>query len=738
MSSIYEKVKIKEGQIRLLQIISSAPHVECNLSAADLDDGKTFDALSYVWGDPSITTDIFINGERVSVTKNLSTALEYAREHLHQSNPDLWIWADAVCINQTDIPEKNQQVPLMRNIYAQAGTVFCWLGPPQKGILDAIDWIETVARECKMGELSDDEQRTLAKFDDAGYSISENIRALMGASKICNNKNKSTQNVPMSVLEELYGSVPTNRLLDAIEVASSLISYLIRTLRSLSPSIGRFLDINAMKVLISPLRIFPRYLRQARLGSRNCTGGNLATGNGLNNPEIETKARKVEAIGGSFRTMWELLFTATSELDWKLRNLEALVQEIERQHLIDWCQNQPGLFSKDGSFDSLTQSGCYQILSLFSSPYWKRVWIFQEVVLSRRPLFACGSRSISIESLLVLNNWLAGLERPTIMKPDFIPDLDWILVRRLFTRWFMALSYMIAARISRKAHASSNAKVEFDWSVSAGLRATDPRDHIYGLLGLSYLKITPNYSQDISVTETCVKFFVEYLRGYREDSWRDLVTWGELALVRFAGIGHNWSSFPGLPSWTPNFAGISHTEEPDSPIWVRNWEDFESEVFKSSYSAQIKGCKMCVAAVILDVVERTGPVLEDYLSHSGPNLSEAITWTLDLAMEYPQYVLGGHPLVALYCSLHYRKWAADLRSNHCTTYEINRVSLQDAMKFIGFLRFNCYRGNGEDVVYVHLPTLVRWALYLDPLLGMEEVGQTASLVLVEAILNKAS
>ena len=90
---------------------------------------------------------------------------------------------------------------------------------------DAIDWIETVARECKMGELSDDEQRTLAKFDDAGYSISENIRALMGASKICNNKNKSTQNVPMSVLEELYGSVPTNRLLDAIEVASSLISY---------------------------------------------------------------------------------------------------------------------------------------------------------------------------------------------------------------------------------------------------------------------------------------------------------------------------------------------------------------------------------------------------------------------------------------------------------------------------------------------------------------------------------
>lgn len=726
MSSIYETVKIKEGQIRLLQIISTAPHIECNLKAADLDDEITFDALSYVWGDPSITTDILVNGKRVSITKNLSTALEYAREHLHRRNPDLWIWADAICINQTDIPEKNQQVPLMRNIYAQAGTVFCWLSPPQKDIFDAMDWIETVARECKMREPSDEEMSTIEKFENASDIIASSMRALVCASEICDEKINITEDIPLSILQELYGSVSTDRLMDAIEIAKRLINYLMQTLSSMSPITGGFLNIASMKSLISPLRKVSQDLEKLRLGFKNCNRGNLAIGRGLDNPELEGTAQKRAAIGRGFKTMGELLLTATSKLDLKLEDLEALVQKTERQYLVDWCQNYPGLFSKGGPNDTLEQSGWHKISRLLTSPYWRRVWIFQEVVLSRRPLFACGSYSMTMESLYVLNNWLGSLGKPTTRKPDFIPDLDWILVRRLFTHWFIALSHILCARGTRNPHAYS--KVELDWSVSGGLRATDTRDHIYGLLGLSHLKITPDYSQDNSVTDTCVKFFVEYLRAYRVDSWRDVFTMGELALVRCAGIGHNWSSSSGLPSWTPNLAGISQTKEPDSPVWVRNWEDFESEIFKSSYSAQIKGYKMRVSAVMLDVVERIGPLLEDFLSTSWNHSSKAISWTLNLAMDYPQYVLGAHPLVAIYCALHYKKWATDIRSNHRKLYEINRVSLQDAMKFIKFLRFYCYRSHIDEVIHIHLPTLVRWALYLDPLLEMEEVGPTTNLV----------
>jgi hypothetical protein len=39
-----------------------------------------------------------------------------------------WIWADALCINQNDLAEKNNHILLMRQIYCRAGRVLSWLG----------------------------------------------------------------------------------------------------------------------------------------------------------------------------------------------------------------------------------------------------------------------------------------------------------------------------------------------------------------------------------------------------------------------------------------------------------------------------------------------------------------------------------------------------------------------------------------------------------------------------------
>lgn len=40
---------------------------------------------------------------------------------------------DAICIDQTSIDDKNQQVPLMGQIYASASQVLVWLGEPEEG-----------------------------------------------------------------------------------------------------------------------------------------------------------------------------------------------------------------------------------------------------------------------------------------------------------------------------------------------------------------------------------------------------------------------------------------------------------------------------------------------------------------------------------------------------------------------------------------------------------------------------
>jgi hypothetical protein len=87
-----------------------------------------FDALSYEWGDPRKVAKIIINGHKVSVTKNLEHALRIFRRWKRKTNRTGFIWADAVCINQADIQERNHQVKRMKDLYSSARTVCVSVG----------------------------------------------------------------------------------------------------------------------------------------------------------------------------------------------------------------------------------------------------------------------------------------------------------------------------------------------------------------------------------------------------------------------------------------------------------------------------------------------------------------------------------------------------------------------------------------------------------------------------------
>ena len=84
-----------------------------------LDDENIFEALSYTWGDASQHSALYCNGKILSITANLEKALRYLR---YQTEPRT-LWVDAVCINQADIEELNQQVALMRDVYTNASRV---------------------------------------------------------------------------------------------------------------------------------------------------------------------------------------------------------------------------------------------------------------------------------------------------------------------------------------------------------------------------------------------------------------------------------------------------------------------------------------------------------------------------------------------------------------------------------------------------------------------------------------
>jgi hypothetical protein len=105
-----------------------------SLSEVNLDSNPSFEALSYVWGNPDPAYAVTIIAQpaggteaksTLQVTPNCLTALQALRYRFRSRR----LWIDAICIDQTSIAEKNQQVPLMAEIYGRAGQVLVWLNP---------------------------------------------------------------------------------------------------------------------------------------------------------------------------------------------------------------------------------------------------------------------------------------------------------------------------------------------------------------------------------------------------------------------------------------------------------------------------------------------------------------------------------------------------------------------------------------------------------------------------------
>lgn len=94
------------------------------LTACHFDLLFGYTALSYVWGPPETPESIFLDGNEFKITASLHEALrdlrDYSRVH--------YIWADALCINQKDTPERNAQVALMGDIYWAAHHTVIHLG----------------------------------------------------------------------------------------------------------------------------------------------------------------------------------------------------------------------------------------------------------------------------------------------------------------------------------------------------------------------------------------------------------------------------------------------------------------------------------------------------------------------------------------------------------------------------------------------------------------------------------
>ncbi|KAH8674424.1 heterokaryon incompatibility protein-domain-containing protein, partial [Tricladium varicosporioides] len=114
-------------EIRLLELLpalASGKPIQCKIHHSFLEDSPTYSAISYCWGHTNKMVPIHIGNCEIRVTINLKDALQ----HLRHTDTSRFLWADAICINQTDLYERNQQVRIMRDIYINSTITVVWLG----------------------------------------------------------------------------------------------------------------------------------------------------------------------------------------------------------------------------------------------------------------------------------------------------------------------------------------------------------------------------------------------------------------------------------------------------------------------------------------------------------------------------------------------------------------------------------------------------------------------------------
>jgi len=133
-----------ENTIRLLSLEPAVNGpLACRMSFVRLGDKPTYQALSYVWGDPTKRRWIQCDGRWLLIPTSLAVALR----RLRNKETARVLWADAICINQQDIPERNKQVALMAKIYRIAEKVIAWLGDDYGNAKTLFDFV------CKLQQL---------------------------------------------------------------------------------------------------------------------------------------------------------------------------------------------------------------------------------------------------------------------------------------------------------------------------------------------------------------------------------------------------------------------------------------------------------------------------------------------------------------------------------------------------------------------------------------------------------
>jgi hypothetical protein len=199
-SYVYQPLDHATQSIRLIRLQPASifkSDVHCDIYHVSLDAQPYYEALSYAWGDATVTSPIFLQGLPFQATVNLVSSLR----HLRYEDRARTLWVDAVCIDQSNVQERGHQVAFMAKIYSMATRDILWLGDDP-----------------------DDEASIVFEFIQNQGRLFENIPVggRAGAEALRNIASSFMKDAPISALQHILGSRPVwNRVWIVQEIVVS-------------------------------------------------------------------------------------------------------------------------------------------------------------------------------------------------------------------------------------------------------------------------------------------------------------------------------------------------------------------------------------------------------------------------------------------------------------------------------------------------------------------------------------
>lgn len=328
----------------------------------------------------------------------------------------------------------------------------------------------------------------------------------------------------------------------------------------------------------------------------------------------------------------------------------------------EWMKRLPYLCREDAGAQALLHNLSWNaVVEFLSLPYWKRVWIVQEVTLAQSVLLVCDEACLELEKMLETSAILmipiqVSQRRFSHSKPEFVSRRAWcyacvemlrdVGVRCMAFQCEMALKNSNLGRLMLQ---------HFHASRIFTLEATDPRDYIYGLLGLLEIDIKPDYNK--TVDQVYLDFATTILRGSASFEGKGACErcFRGCDFLSRSGIAKRRSDLS-IPSWVPDFSDAESGSDRRPALFTKdtpkcNCPHARSDVAKGKQPI-IKGRILCVPGVHVETITKFTAIHKGCKEDTMRNLSKLNPGIVDLIREYSmkfsQYVTGIPVLQAIY------------------------------------------------------------------------------------------